>query len=616
MKVFFYFLKIAENDFYFAKTDILSEEKSKELIEIILKNLNKKGDGVMETLNLQVTYELAHVKEEDKVDQIKSFFDSEINNLIKEITAYQSGNKKDYDSIQIHKKIFSFLLIKTRQNTLNSLNEFEGESSGSLGVSTEREIYAILDNVLPKSGLPPFVSLSATDKIDQLNDLCNIVMGIRLLNGEIGKGGIGLLTLSDLRKRLGTELLLEVKNYYNKLCETADKFTEIYENVDLSLIVDNEDFDMLEKIRKFILYYRQVLTYLSMLMDDLHGGFNQVESLSDVYDKEVKYLIEIVEKKSAISKEQAYPRFENLAKMYIKFQEQSFILNIRENVFHKLQNFVTSSDIPEEFFSKKNQISIDFMKKKFSAISTTIYNILFKVYQSPSEIKQEESNFNFEAGVYQNGVTILLPQSTADFLDIKLEFQGFCIVTLMKKEGLLVNGKPSIVAKFKDKYLVFYDSLSVQDFLDNPDYYFDNIRNYVMKNPFLINLLNLTEEFHNANLSVMFRDKDMNTYKYKQSSVMVDKFIQTPVHFYENGNIDLNYVWNEWDLKKRALQLADIMKKTTVSSQTYLSHFRRENETQVWPLKDQSINTTVSKGTNLSIEKSYVPDLRKYNNKY
>jgi len=303
--------------------------------------------------------------------------------------------------------------------------------------------------------------------------------------------------------------------------------------------------------------------------------------------------------------------------MYIKFQEQSFILNIRENVFKKLQNFVSNCDIPEDFFSPKNTKLIDFMKKKFASISTTIYNILYKVYTGNHSSKNEDNNtFSFEAGIYQNGVTILLPHTTADFLDIKLEFQGFCIVTLLKKEGLLVNGKPNIVAKYKEKYVVFYDSLSVQDFIDNPDQYFDNIKNFVMKNPYLINLLNLTDEFPNANLSVMFRDKDMNTYKYKQSNVMVDKVIQTPVHFYENGNIDLNYVWNEWDLKKQALQLADIMKKKTISCQTYLSHFRRENETQVWPLKDQSINTTISKGTNLSIQKSYVSDLRKYNNQY
>jgi hypothetical protein len=545
-----------------------------------------------------VTYELAHIKEEDKVEQIKTYFDIETNNLIKEITSFQNTSKKDYDSIQIHKKIFSFLLIKTRQNTLNSLNDFKSEQN-NLGISSEREIYALLDNVLPKSGLPPFVSLSSQDKIAQLNDLSNIVMGIRLLNGEVGKGGIGLLTLTDLRKKLGSKLLNEVREYYNKISDTCEKYSLIYENVDFSLIIEDDEREIIEKVRKFIIYYRQVLTYLSMLMDDLHSGAQTVDNLSLDYDKELKYLIEIVEKSGPISKEQVYPRFENLAKMYTRFQEQSFILDIRENVFRKLNSFMKENLILEEY-------------------KESIFKDRFQYYVENLEnyAKREEPTFSFESGLYQNGVTVLLPHTTADFLDIKLEYQGFCIVTLLRKEGLLNNGRPNIVTKYKDKYMVFNNHASIQEFIDNPNQFLEEIANYAKKHPYLINLLGMTEEFPMANISSLFRDKDMHTYKYKSSSVMVDKEIQTVIHVYENGYIDPNYVWNEWELKKQALQLADIMRKKTVSCQTILSHFRRENETQVWPMKDQSVNTIVSKGTNLSVPKSYVVDLRKNENKY
>jgi hypothetical protein len=58
------------------------------------------------------------------------------------------------------------------------------------------------------------------------------------------------------------------------------------------------------------------------------------------------------------------------------------------------------------------------------------------------------------------------------------------------------------------------------------------------------------------------------------------------------------------------------MKKKTVSCQTDLSHFRRENETQVWPLKEKAVNTMVNKGTSLPIQKLYVSNLRKYDNQY
>ena len=47
-------------------------------------------------------------------------------------------------------------------------------------------------------------------------------------------------------------------------------------------------------------------------------------------------------------------------------------------------------------------------------------------------------------------------QIVADYLDIKLEYQGFCIVTLLNKRGLLVSGRPAIVAKYNDGYSLMF----------------------------------------------------------------------------------------------------------------------------------------------------------------
>jgi hypothetical protein len=559
-----------------------------------LELLSLNSDGVLETLKLQVIYELAHINEEDKIEQITKFFETEIHSLIKEITAFQNSTKKDFDSIQIHKKIFSFLLIKTKQNTLNSVNNFS--NNNNIGVTSERELYAILDNVLPKSGLPPFVTLSAHDKIAQLNDLCNIIMGIRLYNAEVGKGGIGLMTFSDLKNHFTSDLLNSVNEYHLKISNLCDKYTTIYEKTDFSLVVETDLLEKLERIRKYIIYFRQILTYLSTLRDDLNNSLTLINNLLVSYEKEIKLINEIVDKKLAITKEQVYPKFESLAKMYSKFQEQSFILNIRENVLNKMQNFVEENTISS---SQPNEDVI----KPF-------------LYLLEQPVIRDDNLMNFEPGMYQNGVNILLPHTTIDFYETKLDYEGFCIVSILNREGLLVNGTPNLIARYKDKNLVFSSMKKVQDFIEEPDAYIEKIRQYVEKYPYLINLLNMTEEFPMANLSVLFRDKDLYTYKYKSSSIQVDKSVQTLVHLHEEGYIDKDYVWNEWDLKKKAIQLADIMRKKTVSCQTILSHHRRENETQLYPLKEQSVNTTVSKATNLSIPKAYISDLRKNDSKF
>jgi len=47
-----------------------------------------------------------------------------------------------------------------------------------------------------------------------------------------------------------------------------------------------------------------------------------------------------------------------------------------------------------------------------------------------------------------------------------------------------------------------------------------------------------------------------------KNKLMLDKDIQTPVHFVER-NFDPNYFWNEWELRKKAIQMANIRKNQT-----------------------------------------------------
>jgi len=93
---------------------------------------------------------------------------------------------------------------------------------------------------------------------------------------------------------------------------------------------------------------------------------------------------------------------------------------------------------------------------------------------------------------------------------------------------------------------------------------------------------------------------------------MVDKGVTTPIHFVEK-HIEPNYCWNEWDLRKKALQMANIRRKVTVSTQTELSNFRIDNETQVYLPKENSTNTGINASTNTVLPKTYIVGLRDKN---
>jgi hypothetical protein len=91
--------------------------------------------------------------------------------------------------------------------------------------------------------------------------------------------------------------------------------------------------------------------------------------------------------------------------------------------------------------------------------------------------------------------------------------------------------------------------------------------------------------------------------------LMVDKGMETPTHFLEKY-IEPNYCWNEWDLRKKALQMANIRRKITVGIQTELSNFRIDNETQVWLPKEDSTNTGIAMTTNTELPKQYIVGLK------
>ncbi len=56
----------------------------------------------------------------------------------------------------------------------------------------EREVAAALESVFPQAGLNVFTIMPEQDKRKQVADMIDIVLGIRLFNKDIKKGGAGI----------------------------------------------------------------------------------------------------------------------------------------------------------------------------------------------------------------------------------------------------------------------------------------------------------------------------------------------------------------------------------------------------------------------------------------
>jgi hypothetical protein len=70
----------------------------------------------------------------------------------------------------------------------------------------------------------------------------------------------------------------------------------------------------------------------------------------------------------------------------------------------------------------------------------------------------------------------------------------------------------------------------------------------------------------------------------KQRPMSLDATTQCETHI-QDSFIDPKYQWNEWALRKEALLLVNLKKKQTHSTQTYQSNYKRDSETQHYPIR-------------------------------
>lgn len=103
-------------------------------------------------------------------------------------------------------------------------------------------------------------------------------------------------------------------------------------------------------------------------------------------------------------------------------------------------------------------------------------------------------------------------------------------------------------------------------------------------NPGLYLLLNIHGE------AKKYRDEYHRVERIEGSTQSRDIDCQTCVHpIAANRNKD--YCWNVWDLRRKAIQLANLRKCQTHSTQTDCSYERFGARTQTWPMKSSMCQT-------------------------
>lgn len=160
---------------------------------------------------------------------------------------------------------------------LTELCSFAGQNPDN--ETFQREVGAALESVLPRANLHPFTTLEYADKRDRLEDLHHYVLGIRLFNKALGKGGQGL---KDKVKE-ASELSVRLGNMVMDHLQATEKLISDYQIVINSCYRNGEGVNSqevpLKRLQDELTYRRQYMSFLQSFETEMAQSEEQAHSL-------------------------------------------------------------------------------------------------------------------------------------------------------------------------------------------------------------------------------------------------------------------------------------------------------------------------------------------------
>lgn len=569
----------------------MDEETARVVVEKAAEKILSDELPGISCLRLQAAYESAFADRERQTNEQKANAKAAEERLVNWISNFSAKFDQDFDTLTgLYKKIYQFLLLRCTAPT--------SQAKPPKDSAVEREVAAALESVFPRVGLRSFVALTAPEKAAQLQELAGIVLGIRLFNQHQNKGGAGLDTVDAAVQRLQPQEMLE------QVSKQADEVTEICSQHTNFIVAAKKPHKggpwdkppteaEVDRARNDLLYHRQYLCYLINLQEDLAGCIERLTRDMRSLREELTDLDAMVGGRVSVPKEQVYPRFDTVARGYRTAWQEIQALEVRAKLHEILLGL-------QKTYCPRLPKSAEDMLAKFVEAGETL---------GPDDDDDGEPVQDLMAipGPHEgtDGAVRLTMENYPDFLQVPLDFQGFCVHTLVMHNCLLVPGNPALgVVRYAGRYCVFSTERALAEFCSEPDKFFGGIREVCYRMPELIHLLWVHEDFPRSALPTIVQQTAGS-----QSVMQADVSTETPLHF-EESHIDKKYEWNEWKLRREALHMADIRQKSTSTTQTKNSHMRRDNDTQVYLPRDSETNTAVNRGTNPPRWKKYHVGLR------
>lgn len=482
---------------------------------------------------------------------------------------------------------------------------------------SQSETIAALESVFPKLHMDSFVGQRDAEKMRQVAEIWRIVWGIRLFNKATGKGGADI---PDVMEMMGPEVdasVEEVLDLRGEMQMLAADYSAVLRSPSIQLSADART--RLQDEHRHVL---QVVVYLRSLLDTLDALSSKVDDYREKWRRCIQDAASLVDGSgtSPVPKSAVYPKFIFISERWDTVLGLYRELKDARALLDTISQFATSEAVRPTLLKSDvdnaHRALAAEKKPNLAALATEIQRL-----PGASAASGEDQSIEYLP---------MLPThpETGNPIDAHFEFNGFCIVSFVD-EGILVQGKKAEVqvnAQETDEevteaarqadlcpgyihllanaaYYCFANERCVLAFAKDPFRYVSHhLMQLVQETPAAVTLLGLHP----------YLPKEI--YLAGTRSHEVIDTVEKGDGGTQTGQIDAykdtHYVFSEWELRRLALQLASLRSKRTKSTQTNQSHFRRDNDTQAFPPKEQTTQTLMDAAVQPPVVRQYIKGLR------
>ncbi|TRZ24682.1 hypothetical protein HGM15179_002384 [Zosterops borbonicus] len=549
--------------------EILTENDMQDLIQLCVTRLLDTTNPSLSTIKMQVYFDMNYANRDELVSEKERVLEGKMAPVVRAIT--ESGPHAEEEMENVYQKIVTYALLRSG---LGSPTDIEAI----------REVTAALQSVFPQTEMITFISLSKKDKEQQLKDLAMLVTGIRLYNKECQKGGSGIDDLPNILHKAIPSTTRTLDERLNSCQLLAHRYTALLE----SMQEDPHRHSQLStfKFKEALFSVRQYEAFLCILQSNAITSAQEVESLDVKFKAAMMALKNTVQDKISIESKEVFPLFVELSKLWTGYQNELLLLSFLTNMADNLQQFL---EIHTQLFSEEmltsllEGVAVKSDEERIKETMGTRVNV--------SDFKNQEWFF---------------PETTDNFDQLLIQYHGFCAHSIGVK-GITLPGNPAIgILKHKEKYYVFSSKEAAYIFAQDPDKFIQLNVEKAKEYSELIQLLELHHQFEYLVLHTQTRNATKGLMKRPPKC---DSGTQTDTHILP-PTIVRSYEWNEWELRRKAIKLANLRRKLTHGMQTNLSHMRRENCTQVYLPKDAGTQTKHDSSSNVPKPQIFLKGLR------